>query len=132
MLRYLIDTNICIYVIKNRSGALRGRFRDNAGRLAISSITLGELRFGAEKSEQVAANHDAIDDFVARLALLPFAEGAAAHYGAIRAALERQGAPSGHNDMLIGGHARSEGLIVVTNNRREFDRMPGVMVENWA
>jgi tRNA(fMet)-specific endonuclease VapC len=90
------------------------------------------LHYGAEKSVRRVENLTAIEHFVARLDVLPFGAKAAAHYGQLRAELERTGTPCGPHDMQIGGHARSEGLIVVTNNMREFDRMPGIRAENWA
>jgi tRNA(fMet)-specific endonuclease VapC len=131
MLTYMLDTNICIYVMKTYPPELRDKFNALAEQLCISSITLGELHYGAEKSARRGENLTAIENFVARLDVLPFAEKAAAHYGQVRAELERAGTPSGSHDMQIGGHARSEGLIVVTNNMREFTRMPGVRSENW-
>ncbi len=132
MLTYMLDTNICIYVMKSRTPELRERFNINAERLCISSITLGELHYGAEKSARRASNLAEIARFVARLDVLPFGEKAAAHYGQVRAELARAGTPCGPHAMQIGGHARSEGLIVVTNNLREFERMPGVRTENWV
>ena len=131
MLAYMLDTNICIYVLKNYPPKLREKFNALAEQLCISSITLGELHYGAEKSARRAQNLTAIEHFVARLDVLPFGEKAAAHYGQVRAELERAGTPSGPHDMQIGGHARSEGLIVVTNSMRVFARMPGVRAENW-
>ncbi|KKX25076.1 tRNA(fMet)-specific endonuclease VapC [Rhizobium sp. LC145] len=132
MLTYMLDTNICIYVMKNYPLELREKFNTLAEQLCISSITLGELHYGAEKSARRIENLAAIDHFVARLEVLPFAEKAAVHYGQVRAELERAGMPCGPHDMQIGGHARSEGLIVVTNNMREFARMPGLRTENWV
>ncbi|MFZ5736058.1 MAG: type II toxin-antitoxin system tRNA(fMet)-specific endonuclease VapC [Pseudomonadota bacterium] len=132
MLTYMLDTNICIYVIKNRPPSLQDKFNALAEQLCISSITLGELIYGAEKSARRIENLDTIANFTARLDVLPFADKAAAHYGQLRAELERAGTPCGAYDMQIGGHARSEGLIVVTNNMREFARMPGVRTENWV
>ena len=131
MLVYMLDTNICTYVIKTHPAAVLEKFNALAEQLCISSITLGELSYGAEKSARRVENLTAIDHFVARLDVLPFAAKAAAHYGQVRAELERAGTPCGPHDMQIGGHARSEGLIVVTNNMREFIRMPGVRAENW-
>ena len=131
MLQFMLDTNICIYVIKNYPAELRERFNRLAEQLCISSITLGELHYGAEKSARRLQNLQAIEHFAARLEVLAFAPKAAAHYGQIRAELERAGTPCGPHDMQIGGHARSEGLIVVTNNMREFARMSGVRAENW-
>ncbi len=132
MLTYMLDTNICIYVMKNYPQALREKFNTLADQLCISSITLGELHYGAEKSMRRADNLMAIEQFTARLEVLPFEAKAAAHYGQLRAELERAGTPCGSHDMQIGGHARSEGLIVVTNNMREFSRMAGIRVENWV
>ena len=132
MLTYMLDTNICIYVMKNYPPALLEKFNSLAEQLRISSITPGELHFGAEKSARRADNLTAIEHFVARRDVLPFDASAAAHYGQLRAELARAGTPCGPHDMQIGGHARSEGLIVVTNNVREFGRMPGVRVEDWV
>lgn len=110
---------------------MRETFNALAAQLCISSITLGELHYGAEKSARRAENLTAIEHFVVRLEVLPFASKAAAHYGQVRAELERAGTPCDPYDIQIGAHARSEGLIVVTNNVRAFARMPGVRVENW-
>jgi tRNA(fMet)-specific endonuclease VapC len=131
MLRYMLDTNICIHVIKNHPEELRLQFNELAEQLCISSITLAELHYGAEKSVRRTDNLLAIENFTARLDVLAFSPAAAAHYGQIRAALERIGRPSGPHDMLIGAHARSEALTVVTNNVREFERIPGLQVEDW-
>ena len=131
MLTYMLDTNICIYVMKNYPLNLGEKFNALAEQLCISSITLGELHYGAEKSTRRTDNLTAIEHFVARLEVLAFDAKAAAHYGQLRAELERAGTPCGPHDMQIGGHARSEGLIVVTNNIRAFGRMPGVRAENW-
>jgi tRNA(fMet)-specific endonuclease VapC len=128
----MLDTNICIYVMKNYPQNLREKFNSLAEQLCISSITLGELHYGAEKSARRADNLTAIEHFVTRLDVLPFETKAAAHCGQVRAELERAGLPCGPHDMQIGGHARSEGLIVVTNNIREFGRMPGISAENWV
>jgi len=103
-----------------------------AEQLCIFTVTLAELHDGAEKSARRLDDLEAIRQFAARLEVLPFSAAAAAHYGEIRAALERAGTPAGSYDMLIAGHARSEGLTVVTNNLREFERMPGVRAENWV
>jgi tRNA(fMet)-specific endonuclease VapC len=132
MLTYMLDTNICIYVMKRYPQELRDKFNALAEQLCVSSITLGELHYGAEKSARRVENLTAIEHFVVRMDVLPFGEKAAAHYGQVRAELERAGTPCGPHDMQIGGHARSEGLIVVTNNVREFTRMPGVRAENWV
>ena len=132
MLRYLLDTNIVIYVLKRRPVAVLPTFNDNASRMAISSITLAELLHGAEKSSRVSENLAVVEDFCSRLDVLPYGPKAAQHYGAIRAALEKRGQPIGVNDIHIAAHARSEGLVLVTNNMGEFLRVPGLEVENWV
>jgi tRNA(fMet)-specific endonuclease VapC len=132
MLQYMLDTNICIHVVKNYPPELRERFNQLAEQLCISSITLGELYYGAEKSARQVEDLQAVEQFAARLEVLSFSPKAAAHYGQIRAEIERHGNLVGSHDMLIGAHARSEGLIVVTNNLREFRRLPGLRVENWV
>ena len=131
MLSYMLDTNICIHVMKTYPPAVRERFNALAEQLCISSVTLGELHYGAEKSAKRFDNLAAIAQFAGRLEVLSFGDRAAAHYGQLRAELERAGTPCGPHDMQIGAHARSEGLILVTNNMREFTRMPGLRVENW-
>jgi tRNA(fMet)-specific endonuclease VapC len=132
MLRYLLDTNIAIYVIKRRPAQALQRFNEQAGRMALSVITLAELLHGAEKSSQPAANLAVVEDFCSRLEVLPYGAKAAQHYGSIRAALERAGTPIGVDDLLISAHARSEGLTLVTNNVREFERVPALQLENWS
>ena len=132
MLQYMLDTDICIYVLKNRPPGLRERFNRLAEELCISAITLAELSYGVEKSSRRDENRRAVDRFAARLDVLPFSAEAALHYGQVRAELERSGRPAGAHDMLIGAHARSAGLIIVTNNVREFERIPGLRVENWV
>ena len=132
MLRYLLDTNIVIYVLKRRPIEVLSLFNENASRMAISAITLSELFHGAEKSSRVSDNLVAIEDFCSRLEVLPYGAKAAQHYGAIRAGLEKTGQPIGVNNLHIAAHARSEGLIVVTNNVGEFARVPALQVENWV
>jgi len=132
MLRYLLDTNIVIYVLKRRPIEVLAAFNAHAARMAISSITLAELLHGAEKSSRVSENLTAIEDFCSRLDVLPYGSKAARHYGAIRAALEKRGQSIGINDLHIAGHARSEGLVLVTNNVSEFARVPALEVENWV
>ena len=132
MLKYLLDTNIAIYVIKWRPIEVRGVFNENAGRMAISAITLSELLHGAEKSAKVAQNLAAVEEFASLLEVLPYSAKAAQHYGAIRTALEKVGTPIGVNDLHIAAHARSEGLTLVTNNLGEFERVPGLVTENWV
>jgi tRNA(fMet)-specific endonuclease VapC len=132
MLRYLLDTNIVIYVLKRRPVEVLSTFNANASRMAISSITLAELMHGAEKSSRVSENLAAVGDFCSRLEVLSYGPKAAQHYGAIRAALEKLGQPIGVNDMHIAAHARSEGLVLVTNNMGEFARVPALEAENWV
>lgn len=132
MLRYMLDTNIVIYVLKRRPIEVLSTFNANASRMAISSITLAELMHGAEKSSRVSENLSVIEDFCSRLDVLPYDTKAAQHYGAIRSALEKIGQPIGVNDLHIAGHARSAGLVLVTNNVAEFARVPALEVENWV
>ena len=132
MLRYLLDTNICIDVIKRRPESLLDRFNENASHLAISAITLAELLHGAEKSSQPQRTLSVVEDFCSRLDVLDYGAKAAQHYGQIRSALERRGTPIGVNDLHIAAHARSEGLTLVSNNLREFQRVEGLLYENWV
>ena len=132
MLRYLLDTNIVIYVINRRPIDVLAVFNQHANRMAISAITLSELFHGAEKSRKVGQNLIVIEDFCSRLEVLPYGPKASQHYGAIRASLERSGQPIGVNDLHIAAHARSAGLIMVTNNVAEFARVPALQIENWV
>ncbi len=132
MLKYLLDTNIVIYTMKNRPKQVKWRFKMHEGQICISTVTLGELVFGAEYSKQLERNLADIEAMTARLEVLPFDNKAAYHFGRIRAALYKIGQPIGPYDMMIAGHARSFGLILVTNNINEFERVPGLILENWA
>ena len=132
MLRYMLDTNICIYTIKNNPAAVREKFQQHQNHLCISSIVLSELLYGAEKSSQPEKSQALIEGMAARLEVLNFDEHAAAHAAEIRADLARKGTPIGHYDVLIAGHARSRGLVLVSNNLREFERVDGLRLENWA
>lgn len=132
MLRYLLDTNIVIYVLKRRPIEVLATFNMHASRMAISAVTLAELLHGAEKSSRVGENLSAVEDFCSRLEVLPYGAKAAQHYGAIRSALEKLGQPIGVNDLHIAAHARSEGLVLVTHNVSEFARVPALAVENWV
>lgn len=132
MLKYMLDTNIAIYVIKRRPPEALATFNQHAGQLCISSITLAELMHGAEKSAKPDHNLRQVEDFTSRLTVLEYGNKAAAHYGDIRAALERKGTPIGVNDLHIAGHARSEGLTLVTNNLKEFERVEALRLENWV
>lgn len=132
MLKYLLDTNIVIYVIKRRPIEVLELFNANASRMAISVVTLAELLHGAEKSAQPTSNLAVVEDFCSRLQVLSYTPKAAQHYGSIRASLEMMGQPIGVNDLHIAAHARSEGLVLVTNNIREFEKVPALQVENWV
>ena len=131
MLRYMLDTNICIYVLRHQYPELRERLDRHAESLAVSSVVLSELYFGAENSSRPDENHRVIESFAARLMVLPFDTPAAFHSGRVRAELKRDGQPIGAYDLMIAGHARSTGLTLVTNNEREFCRVRGLLVENW-
>lgn len=132
MLKYMLDTNIVIYVIKRRPVELLEVFNRHVGQMCISSITLAELMHGVEKSAMPDHNLRQIEDFISRLEVLEYGGKAAAHYGEIRADLERKGTPIGVNDLHIAGHARSEGLTLVSNNLREFERVDALRLVNWA
>jgi len=131
MLKYMLDTNIVIYTMKNRPQTVKQHFQRHHGRMAVSTVTLGELVFGAEHSQQVERNLADIEAMMARLDVLPFDESAAYHFGQIRAALYGLGKPIGPYDMMIAGHARSLGLKLITNNMQEFYRIEGLQLENW-
>ena len=132
MLKYMLDTNIVIYVIKRRPLEISETFNRCAGQMCISSITFAELMHGAEKSSRPEHNLRQVEDFISRLEVLDYGRKAALHYGDIRADLERRGTTIGVNDLHIAGHARSEGLTLVTNNLREFERVAGLRLENWV
>ena len=131
MLKYLLDTNLCIRVLRDRPQCLRERFNAEASSLSVSSIVLYELLYGAAKSARPVENRQQVEAFAARLEVLDFDADAAAHAGEIRAELEREGKPIGSYDVLIAGHARSRGLIVVTGNLAEFGRVDGLRCEDW-
>ena len=132
MLKYMLDTNIVIYTIKNRPVGVREVFIRHSGQMAISAVTFGELIYGAERSSQPERNLNDIEGMVARLEVLPFDELAATHFGQLRAELARAGTPIGPYDQMIAGHARASGLVLVTNNVDEFERVPGLRIENWV
>ena len=132
MLKYMLDTNIVIYTMKNKPASVRERFKKHHGRMCISSITYMELVYGAERSSNPERNLTSLEGFVARMDVLPLDDSAAAHAGQIRAELARLGMPIGPYDQLIAGHARSQGLVLVTNNEKEFARVPGLRTENWV
>jgi tRNA(fMet)-specific endonuclease VapC len=132
MIKYMLDTNILIYAIKNRPKKVRETFKSHSDYLSMSSVTLGELIYGAERSVQVTRNLQDIESLAARMDVLPFDYLAATHFGQLRAELTKKGKPIGPYDSMLAGHARSLGLILVTNNMREFKRVPGLRVENWS
>jgi tRNA(fMet)-specific endonuclease VapC len=131
MLRYMLDTDICIFILRNRPAELRLRFRRFENEVCVSAITVGELFYGVERSARRLENRRAVEAFIGNLPVLPFPTRGAAHFAQLRAELTRAGMTCGPYDMLIAGHARSEDLTVVTNNVREFRRIPGLQVENW-
>lgn len=131
MLRYMLDTNLCIEVLRHPDSPAADRFKANEADLSISTITLHELHRGADKSRRPAYQRTLTESLTARLAVLEFDADAASHSGNIHAALAQTGAVIGAYDMLIAGHARSRGLIVVTNNLKEFTRVEGLRCEDW-
>lgn len=131
MLRYMLDTNLCIRVLRDRPAGLRDRFNAEADALCISTVTLAELMHGAEKSARPVETRHQVEAFAARLDVVSFDPEAAAHYGNIRADLERRGQIIGPYDLMIAGHARSRGLVVITGNLGEFNRVAGLRSEDW-
>jgi tRNA(fMet)-specific endonuclease VapC len=132
-MHYLLDTNICIYIIKKHPIKVLNRLRKQSiGEVAVSSITLAELEYGADKSTRPEQNRNALLAFLSPLEILAFDEMAALHYGEIRAYLEKTGKIIGSMDMLIAAHARSISLTLVTNNTKEFSRVPNLRLENWV
>ncbi len=131
MLRYMLDTNLCIRVLRDRPPAARERFNLNADALCISTIVLTELLHGAARSARPEHNRSEVERFASRLEVLAFDSAAADHAADIRASLERRGLIIGGYDLLIAGHARSRGLVVVTGNLGEFTRVEGLRCEDW-
>ncbi len=129
---FMLDTNICIYLINERDKALRERFEANAREISISSITYAELCYGVAHSARVAENTRELEAFRIDLDIRSFDQDAGEHYGEIRHALAKRDRPIGANDLLIAAHARSSGATLVTNNVGEFGRVPGLRVENWT
>lgn len=132
MLKYMLDTNILIYTIKNKPKIVREAFKAHYGQICISTVAFMELVYGAEKSANPERNLADIEGLAARLDILDYDDAAATHTGQIRAELAIAGKPIGPYDQMIAGHARSRGLIIVTNNIKEFKRVPGTRVENWV
>ena len=131
-MRLMLDTNICIYIINARPPAVLQRFTSYAvGDIGISAITLAELEYGAAKSAQPRRNREALQQFISPLEVAAFDAEATTVYGRIRTTLERRGTPIGAMDLLIAAHAVSLSLTLITNNRREFERVSGLRTENW-
>lgn len=130
---YMLDTNICIYAMKNKPEHVLQRLKEELDSgVCISSITLAELEYGMKHSSNPAKNEQALLRFLIPFTVLPFGAAAASEYGTIRNDLQNNGTPIGPLDMLIAAHARAENMILVTNNVREFERVPGLEVENWV
>jgi tRNA(fMet)-specific endonuclease VapC len=132
-MKYLLDTNICVYLIKQKPEKVLRHFKAHSvGDIGISCVTLAELRFGVEKSRQVENNREALDDFILPLEIADFDEKAAESYGKVRAQLEKEGKPVGSMDMMIGAHALGLGVTLVTNNTREFRQIKNLKVVDWS
>ena len=132
-MRYMLDTCICSYILKQRPASVKARFDEvDADVLCISAVTLAELYYGAARHPNGDAIRKEIDDFASRLTVVAWDEPAADHYGVIRASLEKKGSPVGAMDMLIAAHARSIKATLVTNDLRHFTRIPGLKIEDWS
>jgi tRNA(fMet)-specific endonuclease VapC len=133
MTSYILDTNICIYIIKKKPVKVFNRFKElTPGTVGISSITMAEMQYGISKSSKPVRNQEALDQFLLPLDILDFNALAAIEYGKIRSMLEKEGTPIGSLDMLIAAHARSIGAVLVTNNTKEFKRVANLKIENWV
>lgn len=132
-MKFMLDTNICIYIIKQRPESVLERFASHpVGDIGLSVITLAELEYGVSKSGNPSRNREALELFTSPLEVAAFDQPATVAYGKLRALLERKGRPIGSMDMLIAAHALSLGTRLVTNNIDEFKRVPGLRVENWV
>lgn len=132
-MKYMLDTNICIYVIRQKPAAVVQKFLEHdPNEICVSAITHAELMYGVEKSQFPERDLTALMLFLSSISVLEFDLKAAMAYGKIRAGLERNGTPVGAMDMLIAAHAQSEGITLVTNNTREFSRIDNLQIENWA
>ena len=133
MPRYLLDTNICIYIKNHRPAEVLARFSKlPPGKVVMSAITYGELCFGAEKSSKSKESRQILEQLITLIPVLPLDETVSTHYGKIRLHLQTSGKPIGNNDLWIASHALANKLILVTNNVAEFERVPGLRVENWV
>ena len=131
-MKYLLDTNICIYLIKKRPPSVIAKFNEHSvGDIGVSSLLVAELAYGVQKSQRRTQNREALLQFLSPLVISEFDANAAFSYGKIRAELESQGTPIGSLDTLIAGHAVSLEVTLVTNNEREFSRVPDLVIENW-
>ena len=132
-MKLMLDTNICIYIIKQQPASVLKRFVEyQVGEICISSITLAELRYGVAKSKQKDKNTKALDEFITPLVIAPFGEEAALAYGNIRSDLEKAGTPIGSMDLLIAAHARSIAVSLVTNSTRQFSRVTDLNILDWT
>ncbi|MBW8333897.1 MAG: type II toxin-antitoxin system VapC family toxin [Prolixibacteraceae bacterium] len=132
-MEYLLDTNICIYIIKKKPAEVFEKFKNLAlGDVGISSITLAELQYGIAKSSSPEKNREALEKFLTPIEILDYGYEATVEYGKIRAELEKKGIPIGPLDMLIASHAKSLDVVLVTNNVREFERVADLKIENWT
>lgn len=132
-MKYMLDTNICIYAIKHKPETVIKNFLSHEPEeICVSSVTYAELMYGVEKSMAVGKNRIALSLFLSPITVLDFHASAAEEYGKVRTELERQGTPIGPMDLMIAAHARSEELILVTNNTREFHRVEGLILEDWT
>ncbi len=133
MMKFLLDTNTCIYIIKRKPLDVIERFNQiKISQIGISSITLSELLYGVSKSSKPEQNQIALTQFIAPLEILLYSDEAAHYYGPLRAHLEKQGTPIGSLDMLIAAHALSINCTLVTNNEKEFTRIPNLKINNWV
>ena len=133
LIKYLLDTNICIYIMNKRPVEIIEKFKQfEVGEIGVSTITVSELYYGIGKSRNLKLNEQRVEEFLSPLNVLSYDEDAAQVYGTIRIQMEKQGKPIGPLDQLIAAHALSRGLILVTNNEKEFKRVKGLKVENWV
>jgi len=132
-MKYMLDTNMCIYIIKKRpEGVLKKFLKFEPGDICLSSVTLAELMYGVQKSQHQHKNLSALQEFTSPLEIMPFDEETAAHYGQIRAHLEKKGMTIGSLDMMIAAHAQCLDLTLATNNKKEFTRVPHLKIEDWV
>ena len=132
-MKYMLDTNILIYAKNEKKEKLKEKFEKHKGKdICISAITLAELEYGVANSKYVKQNTEALLKFLIAIPVISFDDMAARYYGDIRAYLQRNGIVIGGNDMLIAAHAKSQGMVLVTNNTGEFCRVPGLRVEDWS